>query len=99
MKENTAQVQTMVMLPQSELDSLKGEIREIKSLFLNSKEEAFRNRWVESEVARKQVGVCSRTWQAMRDKRVIPFSQFGRKIYFRQGDIDAFLESKMIPAQ
>lgn len=99
MKENTTQMQTMVVLPQSELEALRGELHEIKSLFLNSKEEAFRNRWVESEDARKQLGICQRTWQAMRDNRIIPFSQFGRKIYVKQADIDAFLESKLIPAQ
>ena len=99
MKETTTQMQTMVVLPQSELESLKGEIHEIKALFLSSKEEAFRNRWVESEDARKQLGICQRTWQAMRDNRIIPFSQFGRKIYVKQADIDAFLESKLILAQ
>lgn len=89
----------MVVLPQSEYQSLKEGLQEIKSLFLNSKEETFLNRWVESEEARKQLGICQRTWQAMRDNRTIPFSQFGRKIYVRQSDIDAFLEANMIPSK
>lgn len=96
---NTNESQVWVAMPKPELEALKGEIREIKSLFLGSKEEAFRNKWVESEDARRQLGVCQRTWQTMRDNRIIPFSQFGRKIYVRQADIDAFLESKLIPAQ
>jgi len=99
MKQNNEPVQTMVVLPQSEYQSLKEGLQEIKSLFLNSKEESFLNRWVESEEARKQLGICQRTWQAMRDNRTIPFSQFGRKIYVRQSDIDAFLEANMIPAK
>ena len=99
MKQNNEPVQTMVVLPQSEYQSLKEGLQEIKSLFLNSKEETFLNRWVESEEARKQLGICQRTWQAMRDNRTIPFSQFGRKIYVRQSDIDAFLEANMIPAK
>jgi hypothetical protein len=86
----------MVVIPQSELESLKNELREIKSLVMQSKEEAFMKRWVESEDARKQFGVCGRTWQAMRDKRVIPFTQFGRKIYFRQSDIEAFMEKNIV---
>jgi len=89
----------MVMMPQSEIDALKKGQEEIKALVLNFNLQALRNQWVESEVARKQVGVCSRTWQAMRDKRVIPFSQYGRKIYFRQGDIDDFMESNLISAK
>lgn len=99
MKQNNEPVQTMVVLPQSEYQSLKEGLQEIKSLFLNSKEETFLNRWVESEEARKQLGICQRTWQAMRDNRTIPFSQFGRKIYVRQSDIDAFLEANMIPSK
>ena len=99
MRENTTQMQTMVVLPQSELEALKKELQEIKGIILLSKEDAFMNRWVESEEARKQLGICQRTWQAMRDNRIIPFSQFGRKIYVKQEDIDAFLESKLIPAQ
>ena len=89
-------VQTMIVLPATEFEALKGELQEIKSLFLNSKEEAFRNRWVESEEARKQLGICQRTWQVMRDNRTIPFSQYGRKIYVKQSDIDAFLESNLV---
>lgn len=89
----------MVVLPMSELEALKKGQEEIKSLFLNTKEEAYLNRWVESEEARKQLGICHRTWQAMRDNRTIPFSQFGRKIYVRQSDIEAFLESNLIESK
>ena len=95
----TSQLQTMVVLPMSELEALKKGQEEIKSLFLNTKEEAYLNRWVESEEARKQLGICHRTWQAMRDNRTIPFSQFGRKIYVRQSDIEAFLESNLIESK
>lgn len=86
------------MVPKSELDALKNGLEEIKGLILNSKKNDFLNSWVESEEARKQVGVSPRTWQSMRDKRVIPFSQYGRKIYFRQSDIDAFLVSNLVKA-
>ena len=91
-------IQTMVVLPVSEFEALKEGLEEIKCLVLNSKREEFLNNWIESEEARKQVGVSPRTWQSMRDKRIIPFSQFGRKIYFRQSDIEAFMESNLIKA-
>ena len=99
MSDNRDEMLTMVMIPMSELEAWKRGLFEIKALIANSNEEAYRNRWVESEDARMQLGVCQRTWQAMRDNRIIPFSQFGRKIYVKQADIDAFLESKLIPAQ
>lgn len=88
--------ETFVMLPKAEIEAMKGDLQEIKALFLNSQEQAFRGRWVESEDARKQLGVSPRTWQMMRDNRTIPFSQFGRKIYVRQSDIEAFLEGNLV---
>lgn len=99
MNQVSTPVQTMVVLPASEWEKIQAKLDGLESLLLQNQECAFRNQWVESEVARKQVGVCPRTWQAMRDKRVIPFSQYGRKIYFRQGDIDAFLEGNMVSAK
>ena len=88
--------QTMVVLPEEELEALRSGLSEIRTLILNSQEQAFKGRWVESEEARKQLGVSSRTWQIMRDNRTIPFSQFGRKIYVRQSDIESFLEGNLI---
>lgn len=99
--ENTAikaqgQAINMVVLPESEWKKMQDKQDSLEALLLKKQEEAFRNRWVESEEARKQLGICQRTWQAMRDNRTIPFSQFGRKIYVKQSDIDAFLESNLI---
>lgn len=87
---------TMVILPQSEWKKMLEKQDRLESLLLKNQDETFRNRWVESEDARKQLGVCTRTWQAMRDNRTLPFSQFGRKIFVRQSDIDAFLESNVV---
>jgi excisionase family DNA binding protein len=90
------QDQVWVAIPKTELEALKSNQEELKSLFLNNKTEAFLNRWVESEEARKQLKVSQRTWQRMRDERIIPFSQFGRKIYVRQSDIEAFLNRNLV---
>ena len=49
--------------------------------------------WIESEEARKMLGVSAKTWQTYRDSRAIPFSQFGRKIYVKKADIEAFLQA------
>lgn len=90
------QDQVWVAIPKAELEALKSNQEEIKSLFLNNQKEAFLNRWVESTEARKQLKVSERTWQRMRDEKVIPFSQFGRKIYVRQSDIEAFLNRNLV---
>ena len=99
--ENTAikaqgQAINMVVLPESEWKKMQDKQDRLEALLLKKQEDAFLNRWVESEVARERLGICQRTWQAMRDNRTIPFSQFGRKIYVRQADIEAFLESNLV---
>jgi hypothetical protein len=42
------------------------------------------------------LGISQKTWQIYRDKRIIPFSQFGRKIYVKRADLEAFLEDNRI---
>jgi hypothetical protein len=36
--------ETFVMLPKAEIEAMKGDLQEIKALFLNSQEQAFRGR-------------------------------------------------------
>lgn len=96
----------MVLLPQSVWDDVIGKLKSIeaKVISIENKVDGFRtssgmNKWVESEDARKQFGVSSRTWQAMRDNRQIPFTQFGRKIYVKQADIETFMMSHYVEAK
>lgn len=55
--------------------------------------------WLESEDARKLLGVSPKTWQNYRDQRLIPFSQIGRKIYVSRADLDAFLRKHRIASR
>ena len=85
-----------IIIPGTEWQTLKEDLQSIKSLILNEKEESYKKKWITSDEARAQLGISKKTWQLYRDKRVIPFSQFGKKIYVLQADIDAFLNSKQI---
>ena len=90
------QGQTMVMLPQSVWEKFMGQVQRLDDRLQEIQNGSTLNKWIESEEARKQLGVSSRTWQAMRDKRQIPFSQFGRKIYVKQSDLDSFMMSNYV---
>ena len=90
---------TMVILPQTTLDRILAGVEgiaELKQMVQGKAAEDAKTIWVESEEARKMLGVSPRTWQAIRDRREIPFSQYGRKIYVRRADIEAFLVDHMI---
>lgn len=56
----------------------------------------FNSEWIESEDARKILGVSSKTWQNYRNKRIIPLSQIDRKIYVNRANLNAFLKNHRI---
>lgn len=89
----------MVALPESEWNGIKDLLNEVKDTLQTKNESEINSQWIESAKARKMLGVSAKTWQDYRDKRVIPFSQFGRKIYVRRADIEAFLQQHYIKAR
>lgn len=89
----------MVVLPQSAWEGLIEEVKEIKELIRRKSEEDFKNQWIESTDVRKILGVSQKCWKNYRDKRVIKFSQFGRKIFVKRADLDAFMEKYSKPVE
>lgn len=87
---------TLVIMPKSALDAITASLDEVKDLIKGKAKAEADGKWIESEEARKMLGVSAKTWQTYRDTRAIPFSQFGRKIYVKRGDIEAFLLSHQI---
>jgi excisionase family DNA binding protein len=88
--------QTMILLPQTEWEGLKQDIKRLAELVTNKNKAEALDEWIESGEARKMLGVSQKTWQTYRDNRVIPFSQFGRKIYVKKADLEAFMQSHYI---
>ena len=93
---STAEGLAIVVLPKSVWEAVTTELHEIKNLFQKKSEEEVNNQWIESVEARKILGVSAKTWQTYRDERRIPFSQFGRKIYVKRADLEAFMEKHYI---
>lgn len=96
---NPTAVPSLVVLPESEWNGIKDLLNEVKDTLQTKSEAEIKAMWLESTEARKMLGVSAKTWQDYRDKRIIPFSQFGRKIYVRRGDIEAFLDKHCIKAK
>lgn len=101
MNQNVIEASTMamVMLPQSVWEGVANDLQEVKELLKVKSADEIGNQWVESSAARKELGVSQKTWQTYRDKRIIPFSQVGRKIYVRRSDLQKFMESHYIQAK
>ena len=94
-----AAVPSLVVLPESEWNGIKDLLQEVKDTLQTKSKTEINAMWVESTEARKILGVSAKTWQDYRDKRVIPFSQYGRKIYVRRADIEAFLQKHFVKAK
>lgn len=88
----------LFVIPEEEWRNLHNTLKQIMNLIARRNAEDAQSEWIESEDARKILGVSPKTWQNYRDKRIIPFSQIGRKIYVNRADLDAFLRKHRIPA-
>ena len=96
---NKIAIPSLVVLPQAEWEGIKELLNQVKDTLQTKLEDEVNNQWVESTHARKMLGVSAKTWQDYRDKRVIPFSQVGRKIYVRRADIEAFMQKHYIKSR
>lgn len=86
-----------MLVPQSVLDNLIQEVKTVKELCENRfPENKTGEEWLSSEEVKKILGVSAKTWQKYRNERRIPFSQFGRKIYVKKANLDAFMEEHKI---
>ena len=86
----------MVIVPLELIQSMEQSLATIKEMLNNKIQNEVSSQWVLSTDARKELGVSQKTWQTYRDNKVIPFSQFGRKIYVKRSDLNAFLESHRV---
>lgn len=87
------------VIPEEEWRNLHDTLKQIMDLIARRDVDDANSEWIESEDARKILGVSPKTWQNYRDKHIIPFSQIGRKIYVNRADLDAFLRKHRIPLQ
>lgn len=90
---------SLVVIPQQVWEGVSNTLQELKAILISQKEDRTHNKWIESTEARKILKVSAKTWQTYRDERRIPFSQFGRKIYVKRADLEAFMNQHYICAR
>lgn len=89
----------LFVVPEEEWRNLHATLEQIIDLITRRNADDSSSEWIESEAARKLLGISPKTWQNYRDQRLIPFSQIGRKIYVNRADLDAFLRSHRIDSR
>jgi hypothetical protein len=90
----------MVLVDQSELEKLNERLSNLEKLLVavTKKKVEDEFQWIESTKVPALLGVSRKTWQTYRDKRIIPYSQFGSKIHVRLSDLNDFMERNKIPS-
>jgi|AGTN01.1.fsa_nt_gi hypothetical protein len=89
----------LAIVPQPFIDEVSKMIREINDFLLSNKSDKdLSDEWVDSKEARKILRVSAKTLQNYRDNRIIPFSQFGYKIYYKREDLEDFFNRHYIKA-
>jgi hypothetical protein len=87
---------SLQLISNDDLQTLKQNDQKILELLEKRPEQLFQLRWIESKKVPALLDISPRTWQSWRDKRIIPYSQFGAKIYVKLDDINALLEKNKI---
>jgi len=59
---------------------------------LNEKQQKRLGHWLDNEEVCEMLSIAKRTLQAYREKRIIPYTQVGHKIYYKPQDVEALLK-------
>ena len=91
--------QYFAVVPQILLEKIESHFSEIKTILREKSEAELNGQYVESVQIPKILGISRKTWQTYRDKRLVPFSQIGSKIYVKRSDLDKFMNDHYIEAK
>ena len=86
----------LAVVPQEFLIKMESDLDELKELMRVKNDDEINSKWIESSKVPKILGISRKTWQTYRDKRLIPFSQIGSKIYVKQIDLEKFMTDHYI---
>jgi len=76
-----------------ELQELLEKLELIKiNLQAENQKNQINEEWLDNDQVVKILRISKRTLQTYRDRSILPFSQIGRKIYYKSAEIQGFLE-------
>jgi hypothetical protein len=90
MQSNEMNLQ-MAVVPQNFLNKMEEKLEKLETILRDKSENEINSQWIESVKIPKQLGY--------RDKRIIPFSQIGSKIYVKRADLEKFMQSHYIESK
>jgi len=98
MQTNKTSLQ-MAVVPQSFLNKMEEKMETLENILRYKSEQEINSQWIESVKIPKLLCISQKTWQTYRDKRLIPFSQIGSKIFVKRADLDKFMKDHYIESK
>jgi hypothetical protein len=98
MQSNETSLQ-MAVVPQSFIDNVEQKLETLEKILRDKNEQEINSQWIESVKIPKILGISQKTWQTYRDKRLIPFSQIGSKIFVKRADLEKFMDAHYIESK
>ena len=87
-------MEEITILTKSQLEKvISNAIQRVVTTQQEVTKEGEQKRWLTNKEVSEMLSVTPRTLQNLRDKGEIGFSKVGSKIYYKQSDLNAFLES------
>ena len=78
-------------LPQELWDALMGSINELKGMIVNLKQDKIDNEYLDRKQVCKILNISDRTFRQFISQKRFPYSQIGRKIFVKAGDINEYM--------
>jgi hypothetical protein len=88
------QQKIMMVVDQSMLEAIMMEITQLKQLIQTRSLNDQGEEWMGGDDVMKMLNISSKTLQNYRDRRIIPFTKIGKKIFYNKKEIDKLLNSK-----
>lgn len=89
----------ITVIAEDRIQAIESTLEEIKNLLQAAPTTDIDDKWIESKKVKQILGVSQKTWQTYRDKRLIPFTQIGHKIYVLKEDLDNFMNNHRISSK
>lgn len=84
----------MMVVDPSMLEAIMNEITKLKQLIQPHNLNIQGKEWMNGDEVMKMLHISSKTLQNYRDRRIIPFTKIGKKIFYNKKEIDKLLNSK-----
>lgn len=79
----------MLLQLSADLKEMKTHLQSLKK----SQTEVFKETWIDGQDVQVALNVSQRTLQTLRTSKLLPFSQFNGKCYYKVSDLETLLES------